>query len=101
MKPKKRYTTPVAKPGQLIVRWGKVDRHSEPSLVYAYPDRDGKSDSRVVMSAFEEERNMRTLLAPNGIKTLPSLLDELVSRGYDPETFRFSIEKKAQTPDAP
>ena len=91
---KKRITTPVAKPGELIARWGRVDRHSAPSIVYAYPDRSGKSDSRVLCDAIEGPRCSPSSTPFGGYDVNPSLVEELESRGYDITTLRISIKKK-------
>ena len=91
----KRLRTPKAKPGQLVVAWGKVDRYSDPSLVYAFPDRDGKCDSRVVCDALEGKRYRPALLAP-GYTVMKSLAEELEARGYDLTTLRLTISKKPQ-----
>lgn len=94
-----RLRTPKAKPGQLVVAWGRVDRHSNPSVVYAYPDRDGKSDSRLLCDALEGERYQPTLSRP-GYTVEKSLLEELEERGYDLTTLRITISKKS-VPDSP
>jgi hypothetical protein len=94
-----RLRTPKAKPGQLVVAWGRVDRHSNPSVVYAYPDRDGKCDSRVLCDALEGERYQPTLSRP-GYTVEKSLLEELEERGYDLTTLRITISKKS-VPDSP
>jgi hypothetical protein len=96
---RKRLRTPKAKPGQLVVAWGRVDRHSNPSVVYAYPDRDGKCDSRVLCDALEGERYQPTLSRP-GYAVEKSLLEELEGRGYDLTTLRITISKKS-VPDSP
>lgn len=95
----KRVRTPKAKPGQLVVAWGRVDRHSEPGIVYAYPDRDGKCDSRVVCDALEGDRYRPSLQSP-GYTVMNSLLQELDRRGYDLTTLKLTISRKADAPTA-
>jgi len=100
---RKRLRTPKAKPGQLVVAWGRVDRHSDPSVVYAFPDRDGKCDSRIVCEALEAPRYRPSLNAPGHIER-KSLLEELEERGYDLTTLRLTISRKpapAVKADAP
>ena len=81
----KRVTTPMAKPGQLIARWGRADRGHEPSIVYAWgADGACKSDSRILCNALEEVKVF------NG----KTLAEELDSRGYDLTTLRFSISRR-------
>jgi hypothetical protein len=76
-----------------VVAWGRVDRHSEPSVVYAFPDRDGKCDSRVLCEALEGPRYRPSLERPGYIEG-NSLLKELEERGYDLTTLRITISKK-------
>jgi hypothetical protein len=95
---RKRVRTPKAKPGQLVVAWGRVDRHNNPSVVYAYPDRDGKCDSRVICDALEGARYRPSLRQP-GYTVEKSLLEELDERGYDLTTLRLTISKKSTAAD--
>jgi hypothetical protein len=81
---KKRYRTPKAKVGQLLVKYGQ--EHGERDLFYCWNESSTKRDSRIVMAALEREpifegRNLR---------------DELELRGYDITTLQFSIMKKSQ-----
>ena len=82
----KRYRLPTPRVGTLDVRWGRPDQFSTHSLYYTYGNRDGKSDSRVVMEALEGSSTR------NGL----SLASELEARGYDLTTLRFSIQKKGE-----
>lgn len=95
----KRVTTPVAKPGQLVARWGRVDRPNAPSIVYAYPDRAGKCDSLILMDAIEGPRYRPSWKRIGGYEEEQSLLAELEARGYDLTTLRITISKKV--PPAP
>lgn len=81
----KRFRKPVAKPGQLLARYGRVDRNDRPDIVYAWGGHGASSpDGRLLCRAFED------------IKVLDdkTLAEELVARGYDLETLKFSIEQK-------
>ncbi|NTF16825.1 hypothetical protein G6L37_00100 [Agrobacterium rubi] len=99
---KKRLHTPKAKPGQLVVAWGRVDRHNKPSIVYAYPDRDGKCDSRIICDALEGERYRPSYSYDGpGYEVDRSLLEELAARGYDLTTLRLTISKRADTSEVP
>ena len=82
----KRYRLPIPKVGTIDVRWGRTDPFSSHSLCYTYGNRDGKSDSRIVMRALEDP------LASSEL----SLAEELEARGYDLTTLRFSISKKSE-----
>lgn len=85
----KRWRTPVAKPGQLIARYGREEGWNKPSLVYAWGAAGAsKRDSIVLMSALEG-------VPVHGGK---SLREELTSRGYDITTLRFSIELASPSP---
>lgn len=86
-----RYRVPTPKPDQISVVWGKADSFASPSLVYVYPDRDGKSDCRVLMEAIEEPRHRTG-------ETRRSLAAELEARGYDLTTLRITIRRKQKEP---
>ena len=79
----KRYRKPVAKDGELLVKFGQ--EYGDKDLFYCWPDNEVgmKRDSRVVMHAFES------------LKLLDgkTLREELVARGYDITTLKFSIKK--------
>ena len=82
---RKRYRTPYAKDGELLVKYGQED--GERDIFYCWPPNgEGmRRDSNIVMSAFEmidvcEGRSLR---------------EELELRGYDITTLKFSIRKKA------
>lgn len=91
---KKRVRTPQPKDDTLIVSWGRADQFSAPSLVYVYPNRDIKCDTRVVMDALEGPRYGYTFEAFGVLKEQPSLIAELEARGYDITTLKLTIEKK-------
>lgn len=82
----KRYRTPKAKDGELLVKYGK--EYDDEDLFYCYPDNDCgmKRDSRMLSIAFE-----RTVLFQEDGRTLRQ---ELEARGYDITTLKFSVMKK-------
>ncbi len=92
---KKRVRTPDPKPDTLIVSWGRADPFSAPSLVYVYPNRDIKCDTRVAMDALEGPRYGYTFEDFGKLKEKPSFIQELEDRGYDITTLKLSIKKKA------
>jgi hypothetical protein len=81
---KKRYRKPVAKDGELLVKFGK--EYGDEDLFYCYPDNECgmRRDSRVVMTAFE-----RTPVFDG-----KTLRQELEARGYDITMLKFSVMKK-------
>lgn len=91
----KRYRVPEPKSDTLHVCWGRPDQFSRPSLVYVYPDRDGKAASRLISDALEGERYVPTFI-PRGYTVEKSLAKELEERGYDLTTLKLTIKKKAQ-----
>lgn len=73
---------PKAKPGELRVGWGGIDREP-PELVFAWgADGASKRDSNLLMWAF------CSMKIDNG-----PLVEELKLRGYDITTFDFRIRK--------
>ncbi len=81
---KKRYRMPVAKNGELLVKYGKLDGTNQ--LLYCYPDNTTRmrGDSNLLIYFFEGKP-----LDPK-----KSLIEELTDRGYDITTLKFSIMKK-------
>lgn len=87
MAKRKRWHIPVAKPGQLIARFGREYGGGRPDLLYAYGGGGAsKPDSRILMNALEEAKIFEDR----------SLRQELELRGYDITTLRFSIERAAE-----
>jgi hypothetical protein len=80
----KRFRMPVAKKGELLVKYGK--EYGDEDLFYCYPDNDCgmKRDSKLLMLAFERPLQL------NGL----TLRQELEARGYDITTLKFSVIKK-------
>lgn len=91
---KKRIRTPVAKPGEVIVAWGRPDPHNSPALVYAYPDLAGRNAILVLMDAFERESYVPSFETYPNYKTEPSMVKQLEAMGYDITTLKFTIRKK-------
>lgn len=80
----KRFRTPKAKDGELLVKYGK--EYGEQDLFYCYPENEcgmGR-DSKMLMLAFERS----DVLDGNTMRK------ELELRGYDITTLKFSIMKK-------
>ena len=83
---KKRYRRVNAKPGELVVAFGREDRWNRPDLLYAWGGEGAaKPDSRVVMTAIEEAKVFEGR----------SLREELALRGYDIESLRFTVRRSA------
>jgi len=81
----KRYRTPKAKPGELLVKYGQ--EHGDRDLYFCYGAGGAtRRDSNVVMMAFNSE-----LKLGNG----NSLVKELEARGYDITTLKFTVQLKA------
>lgn len=82
-------TTPVAKDGQLKVQYGKHPGERQFGIVYAWGAGCPKSDMHLIHNAISSERYSVLNDSWNA-----SLIDELISRGYDITTLKFTIEKK-------
>jgi hypothetical protein len=82
---------PNPKPNQLMVGWA-AERHDEPTLQFCYGGgRVGPRDNNMLMSAFH------TAKLPSG----NTFVEELIERGYDLSTLRFSVEKLPGESDVP
>ena len=81
---RKRFRVPVAKPGELLVKWGK--EYGEEDLFYCRPENTCgmRRDAKLLSIAFED-----TILLDG-----KTLRQELEDRGYDIKTLKFSIMKK-------
>jgi hypothetical protein len=88
----KRYRRPKTKDGQIIVRRGKID--GDVDMCIFYGDGVPSCDRALVLNVLCSPRQ-RTDLSTMRPVFDPSLMDELEKRGYDIETLRFSIQKKA------
>lgn len=78
--------------GHNLGAWGDVE--------YDWGDGCSKSDGHLLHAVVNSPRHW---VGFEGAKVNPSLLEELVSRGYDITTLRFSIAKKVAptTPKEP
>lgn len=75
---------PNPKPGQLQVGWAREGRTQAPELFFCYGGYGANPrDNAVIVQAFSSAENA----AGN------TLIEELVARGYDLSTLRFSVEK--------
>lgn len=96
----KRFGRRKARPGQLLVYYGKLP-HDTPDVVFSWGGSGAsKCDSSLVYSVLLGKRcrvDFENPAAPFGVAYDPSLIEELEARGYDITTLRFSIEKKPET----
>jgi hypothetical protein len=99
----KRYRKPVAKPGQLLVKFGSPGNGDQPAICYAWGGFGAASgDGRALSNALEGPRHvpisMSEIIAGKGelgdFVEIKSLLSELEERGYDLTTFKLTIEQK-------
>lgn len=75
---------PNAKPGQLVVGWACEDRHSNPELFFCFGGYGAtRQDNNMLINAFHLAKTASG----------KCLVEELVERGYDLSTLKFSIEK--------
>ena len=82
---KKRYRKVSAKPGELKVSFGLDEEAEGPYLTYAHGGEGATpSDANLLFHAFQFFQ----------VHIGKNLVQELESRGYDIETFRFSIQKQ-------
>ena len=94
---KKRLRKPKLQNGQLMMYWGRPDKHDSPDIVLAWQgDRLMKADTALLHFHLCSQRPDPRVL-PIFSKMDPSLIEELDARGYDLTTLRFSIMKKAPT----
>lgn len=79
----KRFRTPKAKEGELLVKYGQ--EHGDRDLFYCWPENECgmRHDSRLVMHALE-----RCDIFGDG-----SLRKQLEERGYDITSLKFTIRK--------
>ncbi|WP_027234360.1 hypothetical protein [Leisingera caerulea] len=93
---RRNFSAPRPAPGELKAQWGKLDGESA-DLVYAGGAGTARADRALLHCAFSAVQ----WTGPLSQTWEPSLIEELVRRGYDPETIRFSIKKKASGPARP
>lgn len=80
---KKRYGTPRTKPGQIKVQRGKLDAAIDICIYYG--EGVPRCDRALIFNKLGSGSSYRE----------KSFFEELEARGYDLDTLRFSIEKKA------
>lgn len=83
-----------AKPGQVVVWYGKLDKHDKPDLCVAWGgDGAGSSDGRLFFHILKDIK-----LWDWGT----DMLQELEKRGYDLNTLKISIQQKSpRQPEEP
>lgn len=93
----KRLRKPKLKDGELRIYWGKLP-HENPDVVLAWQgDPSMRRDTALLhMAICSQHPNPHKL--PIFSEMNPSLIEELIARGYDITTLRFSIMKKAKQP---
>jgi len=84
----KRYLAPRPKEGELKMKWAKLPDAEEPDVCIAWGDGCNRADSSLLFNALCSERNRYMNRRQD-----PSVIDELMSRGYDISTLRFYISK--------
>ena len=89
---KKRLREPKAKPGELVMTWGKI-RDDAPDMCYAFNGDSKIEDARLLH--YELATKKPDPFAENPFDNmLPSLLEQLEARGYDLTTFKLTVSKK-------
>jgi len=90
----KRFRTPTAKPGEVKIVYGKIDRYNNPDLCVVWgAGTDMKCTGRLIMNAIDQ-KTLHAKFPGSGHEYRPSLLEELEARGFDITTLRISISKK-------
>lgn len=93
---RKRWRTPTAKPGEIKIVYGRVDRDNNPDLCVAWgPGTDMRCTASLMMHAITE-KTLRAKFPGPGHEYHPSLVDELEKRGFDITTLRITIQKKGE-----
>ncbi len=82
---------PSVKPGQLHMYWGREARGERPDVIYHSGDGVSRRDRALLHYMLGSQR--LEFNGEKGYDFAPSLFDELVARGYDLTTLRFSIAK--------
>lgn len=89
----KRFRKPKMKDGELRMYWGKLP-HDNPDVVLSWQgDRSMKCDTALLHYVVCSPKPSLTHM-PLFSKMELSLIDELIARGYDITTLKFSIQKK-------
>jgi hypothetical protein len=91
---RKRWRTPVAKPGEIKIVYGKAERYDAPDLCVAWgTGADMKCTGSLMMHVLTEKR-LRHKFPTGGTEYVPSLIEELEARGFDITTLRITIQRK-------
>ncbi|BAQ84260.1 hypothetical protein [uncultured Mediterranean phage uvMED] len=90
----KRYRRPKVQEGQIKFQKGKIDGESDMCIFYG--DNVPSCDRALIMNIFCSKRLQMGSKLLSRYEFDPSLIDELEKRGYDIDTLKFSIEKKAK-----
>ena len=85
-----RATRKKAAPGELRMFYGRLPNDSAPDVVIAWGAECSKRDGALLHYILCSKRPPSL----NGEPWEPSLVDELVSRGYDLSTIEFRVRKK-------
>ena len=80
-------SVPRPKKGQLKIGYGKLKDHA-PDIVVASGEGTTRADRSLLLYAITSKTHR-----PLVNKWAPSLVDELIARGYDITTLKISIEK--------
>ncbi|MES2173832.1 MAG: hypothetical protein V4523_07780 [Pseudomonadota bacterium] len=95
----KRWRTPTAKPGEVKIVYGRIDRHNNPDLCVAWgPGTDMRCTGSLMLHALTEKR-LQHKFPSGGTEYGPSLIEELEARGFDIQTLRITISKKDTSHD--
>jgi hypothetical protein len=74
-----------AKPGEFKITWGTIERGESPSLIYSHGGEGAsKPDGHMISYIFEGCKN----------EYGRTLVQDLVYRGYDISTLKFSVKIK-------
>ena len=96
----KRLRKPKLKDGELRMYWGR-EPHDSPDVMLAWQgDRMMKRDTKMLHS-FMCSQHPDPFAKPIFSKMNPSMIEELVARGYDLTTLKFSIMKKPTAAQEP
>lgn len=97
---KKRYRRKHAKPGQLLIYYGKLP-HDDPDVVFAWGEAGANRYDASFLTFALSGKRQRVVYGEDRVKNGgwpvvfdPSVIEELEARGYDITTIQFSIMKK-------
>ena len=86
----KRCRIPKPKPGELRIYWGKAESYDSPQVCYSWGDGCSSADARLIDNMLKREFRRADGSRDSCIQ------DELVRRGYDLSTIKFSVSKETQ-----